>query len=215
MKLILVRHGETDSNKIGLALGREDVPLNATGQRQAQLLAHSLRDEPIAAVYTSPLRRALTTAQVIAESQGLTAQVEEGLMEMDVGEMEGMTFAEVRQRYGDFLRRWVGPEAGSVIMPGASENLDQVQARAWAVVERLTAQHRDETVVAVSHNFVILCILCRALGVALADFRSLRHNVAAKSILDLRPNRAVLLCLNDTCHLNTDMAGPLAWDWRR
>lgn len=215
MKLILVRHGETDSNKTGLALGREDVPLNETGWRQAKLLAFALKDQPIAAIYTSPLRRAYDTAQAIAQAHGLTAQIEEGLMEMDVGEMEGLTFAEVRRRYGEFLRKWVGPEAGTVIMPGAVENLNQVQERAWGVVQRLMAKHTDETVVAVSHNFVILCILCRALGVALADFRSLRHNVAAMSTLDLRDNRSVLLCLNDTCHLNADIGGVLSWDWRR
>ncbi|GAG43706.1 unnamed protein product, partial [marine sediment metagenome] len=80
MRLILVRHGETDTNKARLALGQADVELNEHGRWQAQRLAASLKREPIAAIYSSPLKRALATAEPIASSHGLEVQVDDGLI---------------------------------------------------------------------------------------------------------------------------------------
>lgn len=200
MRLILVRHGETDSNKAGLALGRADVALNEHGRWQAQRLAIALKDEPIAAVYSSPLKRALATAQPIASCHGLEVQVEEGLIEMDIGEMEGLSYEQVRQRYPRFLQLWLGGQAAYEAMPGGERLLD-VQERAWQAIESIRLRHQQGTVVVISHNFVILTLLCRGLGLELADFRRLRHGVAAKSVLELGPQRIVVLGLNDTCHL--------------
>src|SRR3990172_13222712 len=98
MRLILVRHGETDANKGSLALGRDDVELNETGRWQAQRVADALQRQPIAAVYSSPLRRTLDTARAIAERHQLAVQVDDGLIEMDIGEMEGLTYQQVRER---------------------------------------------------------------------------------------------------------------------
>lgn len=200
MKLFLIRHGETDHNRDGLALGRADVPLNTRGHHQARQLAEALKDYGLAAVYTSPLQRTVATARPIAEACGLPLRVCDGLIEMDVGHMDGMSLAEVREQYKEFLERWRGAEAGTVAMPGG-ESLSQVQERAWSAVDEIRKVHPEESVAAVTHNFVILSLLCRALGVDLADFRRFRHDLAAVTILDLRNDRTLLVRLNDTCHL--------------
>jgi len=206
MRLILVRHGETESNRAGLALGQADIELTEHGRWQAEQLARALEGETVDAVYSSPLKRALATAEPIARGQGLEVQVEEGLIEMNIGEMEGLTYREVGERYPHFLQLWLGGQAAYEPMPGGERLLD-VQERAWQAVERIRERHGRDVVVAVTHNFVILTILCRALGLELEDFRRLRHNVAAKSILEMRRDRWMLVSLNDTCHLEGEPHG--------
>jgi len=200
VRLILVRHGETDTNKARLALGRADIELNEHGRWQAQRLAVSLKDEPIAAIYSSPLRRALATAEPIASSHGLEVQVDEGLIEMDIGEMEGLTFQQVGERYPHFLQLWLGSQAAYEAMPGGERLLD-VQERAWQAIERIRQRQEQETVAVATHNLVILTLLCRVLGLELADFRRLRHSLAAKSVLEMGPDRIMVVSFNDTCHL--------------
>jgi broad specificity phosphatase PhoE len=200
VRLYLVRHGETESNRLGLALGQDDVPLNERGLRQAEQVARALARQPLAAVYSSPLQRALSTARAIAEPQGLEVKLEERLIEMDIGEAEGLTFAEVRSRYPNFLEMWAGPEGPARPMPGGERLLD-VQERAWSAVDELAARHGEEAVAAVTHNFVILSILARVLGIELAQFRRLRHSVGAIAEVDFGPRRVMVVRLNDTCHL--------------
>lgn len=203
MLLILARHGETDANRDRLTLGREDVPLNKRGILQAHALAGSLRRQRIVVVYSSPLRRALETARAAADALGLGVEVDEGLIEMDVGEMEGISFEVMRERYGDFLRRWFSEGVGDVSMPGG-ESLNDVQDRAWAAIQRIRERHPEDTVLAVTHNFVILTLLCRALGLSLVHFRQFRQHLAATTTLDMREDHAILRRLNDTCHLEPE-----------
>ncbi len=206
MRLLLIRHGETDHNAERLALGREDVALNERGQLQSRALAEALAGASfgaISAIYSSPLQRATATASPLAEALALPVQVEAGLIEMEIGEMEGLTFPQVRERYPDFMRGWLSDGLGDVPMPGG-ESLRQVQERGWAAVEAIRDRHPDETVAAVSHNFVILTLLCQVLGLPLARFRNLRHELAAVSVLELDASRNALVTMNDRCHLPTD-----------
>jgi broad specificity phosphatase PhoE len=201
--LILARHGETDANRDRLALGREDVPLNERGRLQAGAVARSLLRQSIGAIYSSPLQRALDTARAVGDAAGLGVEVDEGLVEMDVGEIEGATFEVMRKRYGDLLRRWFSPEVGDVPMPGG-ESLRDVQDRAWAAIQGMRERHPEDTVLAVTHNFVILTLLCRALGLPFAQFRRFRQHLAATTTLDVRDDYIILRRLNDTCHLEPE-----------
>lgn len=203
MRLYLVRHGETESNRLGLALGRDDVPLNERGRWQAKRLGRALASEPLAAVYASPLVRALDTARAVAEPHGLTVEIDERLVEMEIGEVDGLSFDEVRKRYPDLLAAWAGEQGPTRAMPGGERLLD-VQERAWQAVSELAARNADESIAVVTHNFVILSVLARALGIELSQFRRLRHAVAAVSVLDFSPKRVMTVRLNDTCHLEDD-----------
>jgi broad specificity phosphatase PhoE len=210
MRLVLVRHGETEHNRGQITLGRADVPLNERGRMQAEALGASFPVAPDA-IYASPLVRASETAGRIAAATGVPVTIEDALIEMDVGEMEHLTPAELRERYPDFLALWrLSPEVADARMPGG-ETLAEVQERAWSAVERMRLAHGDGTVVAVTHNFVILTLLCRGLGLPLSNFRRLRQALAAKSVLDVRADFATLLQLNDDAHL---VAAGLADDLR-
>jgi len=200
MRIFLVRHGETESNRNGLALGRADVPLNERGRWQAGRLAKALAGEPLAMIYASPLGRTMDTARAIARDHALDVQVEPDLVEMDIGEMDGLTFAEVRSRYPAFLDSWGRPDGPETPMPGG-ERLVDVQQRAWAALQAISARHPNESVCVVTHNFVILSLFATALQIDLAHFRRLRHAIAAISVLDVTPDRIRILSLNDTCHL--------------
>ena len=201
MKLILARHGETDWNRDNRIQGHSDIGLNERGKEQARCLASQLKEEIITAIYTSPLRRAWETALTIAEFHQLPVQVEPDLAELDVGEMDGLTFEQMRNKYGDILREWVR-DAGPVKMP-QGESLEELQGRAWAAIQRMLQKHPEGTVIVVSHNFAISTIICQAIGLALCDFRKLGLSVASISMLDLTERGgARLMLLNDTCHLN-------------
>jgi probable phosphoglycerate mutase len=181
--------------------GRADIPLNDLGRAQAAALAGALADDGIRAIYSSPLSRARETAGAIAAAVGLDVELEPDLVEMNVGEMEGLSGPEMRARFPEFLATWVGPDGPEAVMPGG-ESLRQVQDRGWAVVERLRSMHADDTVVAVSHNFVIVSLVCRAAGIPLGSFRRFRQSVAARTVIDLREDRGIVRSLNDTCHLD-------------
>ncbi len=199
MRLVLIRHGETEHNRGNITLGRADVPLNERGRLQAAALAASFSEEP-SAIYSSPLSRAHDTALAIGRACSVDVTIHDGLIEMDVGEMEHLTGAELRERYPDFLRAWLSDEAGDARMPGG-ESLRDVQARAWAAIERLREAHPEGVVLVVTHNFVILTVICRALGLPLSHFRRIRQGLAAKTVLDVTADSALLVQLNDNAHL--------------
>ncbi|MGD9890236.1 MAG: histidine phosphatase family protein [Dehalococcoidia bacterium] len=200
MRLLLIRHAETGHNRDSRVQGQADIPLSDLGVRQAQALGDYLRGQPVAAIVSSPLARARVTAEAVAAPHGRVVQLEPDLMEMHVGEMEGLSTTEMREQFPDFLAEWVTERGPSLQMPGG-ESLEQVQRRAWTVVERLRALYGDETVALVSHNFVLGCVITRALGMPLSDFRRFRLSVSGVTTLRFRDDRIVLVQLNDTCHL--------------
>ena len=201
MRLLLFRHGETDHNAGRLALGRQDVPLNERGRAQAQAIARKYGDgSGITAVYASPLQRTTATASPLAQALGLVVQTEPALIEMDIGELEDLSFAHVRERYPEFVQRWLSDDCADAQMPGG-ESARQVQERAWAAIDAIRARHPEDTVAVVTHNFVILMTLCRVLRLPIERFRGLRHDLGAVSVLELTPERKAVLTLNDRCHL--------------
>lgn len=199
MRLILVRHGETEHNRERLTLGRADVPLNARGIAQAQAVASTFTRPPDA-IYSSPLVRALDTARAIGARTGVEAQPDAAFIEMDVGALEHLAPAQLREAYPEFLRAWLSEDAGDARMEGG-ETLSEVQERAWGAIERLREAHGSGEVVVVTHNFVILTAVCRALELPLGRFRRLRHGLAARSVIDITEHGNVLLSFADAAHL--------------
>jgi broad specificity phosphatase PhoE len=199
MKLILVRHGETDLNRDGRILGLTDASLNATGRAQARAVATPLAAELPFQMYSSPLVRAVETAQIVTDALEVTATPNSGLQEADAGDLDGLKASETRERFPEFTSRW-DRDAATARMPGG-ESLLQVQQRSWSAVTRLADAHPDETTVAVTHNFVIRAIVCKALGIELRNFRRLRNDLGSITRLDLTQSHGVLLSMNDTSHL--------------
>lgn len=203
MRLTLVRHGETAHNRDGLGLGREDAQLTDLGLRQTAAAVERLAPEPVDRILTSPLTRAAAIASGLAERTGAPLEVREELTEMDVGETEGLPFAEMRVRFPDFLEAWRAPDPADVVMPGG-ESLAQVAARLEPLVDKLHAFPDDNRIVVVSHNFVLRLLICRLLGLEIGVFRAFSVGLASVSTLSLRAGQASLRSLNDRSHLSGD-----------
>ncbi|HPC86262.1 MAG TPA: histidine phosphatase family protein [Smithellaceae bacterium] len=200
MQLTLIRHGETVWNLEKRVQGLTDIELNETGIDQARKLALSLQDFPIDTIYSSPLKRAFQTAEIINRFHRKDIRVEPGLMEMDQGEFEGLTFQELLAREKDFIRKWIAdPE--SVRMPGG-ESLAELQNRAWPPVEKLLAAGQNALIV--SHNFTIAAILCRLRNIRLSEFRSTCVDNASRTHIRIHNGEAHIEAINDVRHLKTE-----------
>ncbi|MFH1486012.1 MAG: histidine phosphatase family protein [Chloroflexota bacterium] len=198
LRLVLVRHGETDWTRQGRFHGLTDVELSVAGRQQAECAALALRSMPIAAVYSSPLRRALVTGSVIASCCCVIIETDHGLVELDEGVLDGLTYLEMKTRYASFLAEWKR-DAANARLPGG-ECLWALQERAWASVQRMMARHTCGNVVIVSHYFALCSIICKSLDIDLALFRKLRLDAGSISILGFSGRKCVLELLNDTCH---------------
>jgi broad specificity phosphatase PhoE len=199
LRIILVRHGQTEWNRIHRFQGQPGVGLNETGRAQAEALAHALREEPLKAIYSSPLARAIETARAIKRYHGVTIEHRTGLMEMDLGDFEGLQSERLIKEHPDFFRAW-SERPESVRMPNG-ETLSEVQGRACAVVEEIASAYPEGSVLLCGHHFVNLTILCKVVGLELTHFRRLRQVPGALSIIERRGGRYSLVRVNDTCHL--------------
>jgi broad specificity phosphatase PhoE len=171
VEIVLVRHGATDWNLQGRCQGSSDRELSEAGIRQAGQIADLLGTEEISAVYSSQLRRALQTAELISRRHDLPVLIEEDLRELDHGELEGLTFNEIKSRYAEFLIRWRS-EPADIRVPGG-ERLTDVAERAWNRLNQIMQRHPDaKRILVVSHNFPILGIVCRITGTHLNDYRT-------------------------------------------
>lgn len=199
MRIVLVRHGQTEWNREERFRGQIDVPLNEVGHAQAQAVARWLADWPIVAVYSSPLSRAVETARPTAQAHGLVVQPEPGLLDINYGDWGGLSADEARARDPDLLARWLTDPA-SVRFPGG-EGLADVQARALATVNRLAEQYEDQMVLAVGHVVVNRVLLLGVLGAPLSHFWDLGQDNGAINVIERRHSRWIVSLLNDTCHL--------------
>ena len=199
MKLILIRHGETYWNEERRIQGGDsDIELNDTGLSQAKKLAAFLKNEPITAILSSPLQRATTTAEAIASHHRLSVKVDQGLRELRVGELEGMSVSNLSTTFSQFLMQlWQG--RGSTKLPNG-ESLSELQQRAWMAVESLLTQHKDGTVVVVSHYFVTLAIIFKALDLPLDYFVKFKIDPAGISIIEIQDYGPRLVVFNDTSY---------------
>ena len=200
MNLYLVRHGETAHNRDGVGLGRRDEALTSLGRAQAAAVAGRFAAVKLDQVLASPLSRASDTARAIAAGNGLSVEVRDELIEMDVGLTEGMAFPAVREQFPEFVAGWAGPEVAKAVMPGG-ESLEDVASRLAPLIRYLHESSPDSDVAVVSHNFVVKVLLCSLLNVELSSFRAFEIGLASVSTLFLRGARVNVVGLNDTCHL--------------
>ncbi len=166
--LILARHGETDWNRDNRFQGHADPPLNDLGRRQSAELAESLLDDGIARVYTSPLRRAFETAEIVAGRLGLEPEPLEALREIDVGSWSGLTREEVAERFPDDYALWLaraphGYEGG--------ETYAELAARVLPAVHEVAARHPGETLLVVTHGGPSRVLQAHAAGIDYVEAR--------------------------------------------
>jgi ribonuclease H / adenosylcobalamin/alpha-ribazole phosphatase len=196
---VLLRHGETALSGGRRFSGRGDIPLTETGERQAAAAASRLAERKIDAIVTSPLRRARQTAEAVAAATGVAVEVDEGLMELDFGDWEGLSFGEARARWPAELTAWLADPA---VAPPGGESFDQAAARVGPALDRVVAAHPGQVVVVVSHVTPIKTVICRALLAPPAAMFRMHLELASLTEIDWFADGPVLLrSLNDTAHL--------------
>ena len=196
MKLYLVRHGQTDLNKVRRYQGRIDVPLNETGIGQAQKLALRLSCEQFDKIYTSPLSRARQTAEIIHNGSHIDITTSAGLVEMDFGLLEGKTYKEIIEVYPD----WDFSVFDFTFAGG--ENLDSLVIRMHSFVDMLMKLNENSNVLVVTHSGCLRIILCLLLDIDINKWWQFKIDIASLTVVDNVTRGAVLTLLNDTSHLN-------------
>ncbi len=201
--LVLLRHGETPltPQKRFSGSGGSDPSLSAIGREQAEKAAAALaRRGTIQAVVSSPLARTRETAGVIAARLGLEVAVEDGLRETDFGAWEGLTFAEVQERYPDDLNAWLAsPDAAPT---GGGESFATTAARIAATRDKLVAAYAGRTVLLVTHVTPIKTFVRLALGAPPESLFRMELSAASLSVVAYYADgNASVRLLNDTSHL--------------
>jgi probable phosphoglycerate mutase len=198
-RMLLVRHGATTSSAENRYAGATDVELSAEGVEQVRRLARRLAKERIAAAYCSPLKRANASATALAAAHGLDPIVDPALREIDHGPWEGLTAAEIEQRYPDDYAAWSRDPFDTVI---GRDSGRAVLERALPAIERIVREHAGQTVLVVSHKATIRLVIAKLMGMDPRRYRDrLTQDLACLNILEFRaPDSAKLLLFNDTSH---------------
>ncbi len=208
VRIILVRHGQTAWNA-GTGQerfrGRTDLPLDETGHSQARAVVPRLRDEPIDAIYASPLQRTQQTVAPLAESLGVAVQPDPRLMDIDYGLFQGLDHQEAAAAFPQQYLSWL-TSPGQVSLPGG-ESLDDVRLRLLRLLEELLHRHRGHTVLLAGHQIVNKVLTCALLGLDLDRIWHVGQETAAISVFQHVAGAWHILRLNDTCHLARAGAG--------
>lgn len=206
-KMVLVRHGQTSWNALGLLQGNADVPLDATGVAQAQALAENTSSKTVDVVYASPLSRAYDTAQAIADVHNLPVKVRGNLREMGVGIYTGYRAiqipSEVRLSWTtnpDFAMPSGIPDTTNLVDPSyveglyfEGESLNMVSDRTWHGLNNLAKQHCGENIVTVTHGGVIQIALTHVYGRPVTDYSKITVPTASQTVLEFEPDNSVVV----------------------
>jgi alpha-ribazole phosphatase len=181
-RLLLIRHAEPEAEARGRCYGTLDIGLSDGGLRQADRLARALAQNGLAAIYTSPRRRALQTAAALGRVHGLAPVVDERLCEIDFGDFEGRTYEEIEREHPELFRRWM--ETPTEIEFPNGESYERFQARALLALASILERHRGDTVAVVSHGGIARAILADCLSIPDAGIFRIDQSYGALSIVD-------------------------------
>jgi broad specificity phosphatase PhoE len=206
-RVFLVRHGATTLSAEDRFAGSTDVPLGADGRRQAERLAERLAEDPIAAVYCSPMTRTVDTAAILAAPHKLELQKREGLREIDHGHWEGLRRSDVEAQFQDEYAAW--EEDPFTFAPQGGESGVQVIARALPAMREIVLAHAGQQVLVVSHKATIRLIIAGLLGFDARGYRdTLDQSPACLNVLDFKSAvRVRLMLFNDVSHYAGEPAG--------
>jgi broad specificity phosphatase PhoE len=204
MKIYLVRHGETLWNKEEVFRGRKDIPLNETGRIQAQKVGAYFAGNPLGRIVSSPLQRAVQTAQAIGETTGIPVETTEELTDINFGVWEGLSLRDVEEQYPIEFDLWKrSPEKLQV---SGGETLAMVRGRASGTLARL-ASFGEGPIVLVTHRVICKMIVLSCLNMGDEHFWDLKYDPASVTLLERQHGSFTLVFSNDTCHLKELLSG--------
>ena len=197
-ELVLVRHGQTLWNMDKIYRGRSDVGLDDVGIKQAELLGKYFSNHGLEAIFSSPLKRALDTANIIARYQRIDVQIDENLVDFNYGEWQCLPEREVKRLYPALLNEWHN-NPHKVRMPGG-ESLEDVRKRVIEVINDILANYQG-SVVLVSHRVVNKVLICSLLGLDNSHFWNIKQDVGVITVFNYLDGRYILTRHNDVSHL--------------
>lgn len=203
MRLILVRHGQTEWNAGGRYQGQSNVALSDTGRKQARFLAERFPVRQLDAIYTSDLDRAKETAECVGKRLGLTVCPEKAFRELSFGDWEGLTYQEISSRWPEEAEKLFTAPDELVIPHG--ETFQELQKRALDKIYSLYEKHIDQTVAVFAHGAINKTILAGLMHIPLHYLWSLRQDNTAVNILRLDDGYVMVELVNSTSHLGEDM----------
>ncbi|TMD31764.1 MAG: histidine phosphatase family protein [Chloroflexi bacterium] len=200
-RLLLVRHGQSTWNREHRIQGQLDPPLSEEGRRQAERLGRRWAGRRFVAAYTSDLKRALETAQLIGEATGASPLPSAGLREVYLGRWEGLNTAEIEQRFPEAWALWTKEPRWDVVPDGEGEK--RFESRVNAELDSILGRHEHGDVLVVTHGGVIQVALHRIVGRPNHGLFPFRIENASISVIEKRNGRFVVSRVNDTSHLES------------
>jgi len=198
-EIILIRHGETEWNVSNIFRGRLDIALNENGIKQAEQLAEYLSHWKIDAIYSSPLKRALQTAETVARPHKLPVQLSPGLTDFDFGKWQGLSRKEVNEKYKEIYADWL--ERPHLVQMPDGENLGDVRKRALATLDEILAKNYGAVVI-VSHRVINKVLICALLGLDDSHFWNIEQDTCGVTMFKHDGKRFILARHNDTSFMN-------------
>lgn len=199
--VLLVRHGQTNSNITGFYMGWSDEDLNEVGYTQARRLSSRLARLPIASVYTSPLRRTYTTATILTKPHNLKPKVLDELIEIQFGDWQGLHIDDIQQKWPELWQQ-SRTDPSEMTMPNG-ESFLQVTERAIRAFEKIVQDNQGKQVAIVTHDVVIKVLVAHTLGVSNNIYRRFETLNASLSVIRVMNSSSQLIALNDTTHLES------------
>jgi broad specificity phosphatase PhoE len=197
--ILLIRHGETAWNRGQIFRGVHDVPLNENGRDQARQLAHAAAWRKIDAAYTSPLSRAVETAELVLDPHHIEATVHAGLIDFDYGDWTGIQAEQVAVKWPEAFAQW-NSTPQELRVPGG-DKLAEVFDKASACLKQIVEQHAGQTVALFAHRVVNKLLALHVLGLGMERFGLIRQDNCCLNHFEWTEHGYVIVCLNDTCHL--------------
>jgi broad specificity phosphatase PhoE len=206
--IFLLRHGETELTP-GYYTGSSDPPLNARGREQAERIRDFLAGRRIAAIYSSPLRRAVESAQPSAQALGLPIVTMDALREVNFGAWEGLTFEQARERYPE---QWAARDADPYsVAPPRGETYADLAARVIPAFADLVVRHASDDIAVFGHKSVNRVLVADVLSMPVAFYRRIELDPGALIELFYDHGRLEVTTVNDCCHLGLTAGDEARW----
>ena len=198
-KIFLIRHGETEWNRVGKLQGISDIRLSPEGINQAHLLAEHTPFNAVDAVYSSDLVRAVMTAKILSDKFNLPIIRERGLRETNFGDWEGRFLSDLaKENPKGFEYFFTRPDK---VQPPGGETFLQSQARIMNALDEIIADNEDRNIIVITHGAAIRLIICAALYIPIRKMWAISQNNMAVNILTFDEGNFSVELMNSTLHL--------------
>jgi broad specificity phosphatase PhoE len=198
--VLLVRHGQTESNITGYFMGWSNEDISPLGYTQARNLSSRLAAFPISSIYTSPLKRTVSTARILAAPHSLEPEAMDDIIELGQGDWQGLHRDEIRKRWPEIWKQ-SRLDPSDVSLPNG-ESFQQVTDRAIRAFKKIVVDNADRQVLVVTHDVIIRMLVAHVLGVSNSIYRHLEIGNASLTTIRVEEDRVRVVNVNDTSHLD-------------